>query len=216
MRPHYSRDHSTKRSIVPILWHLETPTMNIRKVRVGPLENNVYIVACAQTNQAVVIDAADEAERLIEEMSDVTPLAILTTHGHWDHVGAVEAVSQHYDIPFRLHPADQSIVATPIDQPLSTETINVGDLSIQAVHAPGHTPGSTVFIVDGVVLTGDTLFPGGPGATQSPDAFSQIMETLDTSLFTLADETLVLPGHGLDTTIGTERPSLGAWRARGW
>ena len=190
--------------------------MNIRKVCVGPLENNVYVVACTQTTQAVLIDAADEADRLIEEMSDVTPLAILTTHGHWDHVGAVEAVAQHYGIPFRLNPADQSIVSTPIDEPLSNETITVGNLSIQAVHAPGHTPGSTVFIVDGVVLTGDTLFPGGPGATQSPAAFSQIMETLDSALFPLADETLVFPGHGLDTTIGAERPSLGEWRARGW
>lgn len=201
---------------MPIPWHLETTTMNIRKVCVGPLENNVYVVACTQTAQAVLIDAADEADRLIEEMSDVTPLAILTTHGHWDHVGAVEAVAQHYGIPFRLNPADQSIVSTPIDEPLANETITVGNLSIQAVHAPGHTPGSTVFIVDGVVLTGDTLFPGGPGATQSPAAFSQIMETLDSALFPLADETLVFPGHGLDTTIGAERPSLGEWRARGW
>jgi glyoxylase-like metal-dependent hydrolase (beta-lactamase superfamily II) len=201
---------------VPIPWHLETTAMRIRKVCVGPLENNVYIVACAKTNQAVVIDAADEADRLINQMSDVTPLAILTTHGHWDHVGAVEKVSQHFGVPFRLHPADQSMVTTPIDDPLSTESIQVGEISIDAVHTPGHTPGSTVFVVDGVVLTGDTLFPGGPGATQSPAAFSEIMDSLDASLFTLEDETLVLPGHGLDTTIGTERPSLGAWRARGW
>lgn len=201
---------------MPIPWHLETATVLIRKVCVGRLENNAYVVACAVTRKAVLVDAADEAERLLEELADVEPLAILTTHGHWDHVGAAADVSQSLGIPFRMHAADANMVTIPVDNPIASGRITVGDLTIEAIHTPGHTPGSMTFSVDGVLLTGDTLFPGGPGGTASDQSFGQIIESLETTIFSKPDETLVFPGHGLDTTIGAERPNLAAWRARGW
>lgn len=201
---------------MPIPWHLETATVLIRKVCVGGLENNAYVVACAVTRKAVLVDAAAEAERLLEELADVEPLAILTTHGHWDHVGAAAEVSQRLGVPFRVHAADSEMVAAPVDEPIAVGAITVGNLTIEAIHTPGHTQGSVTFSVGGVLLTGDTLFPGGPGGTASEQSFGQIIVSLETAIFSKPDQTLVFPGHGLDTTIGAERPDLAAWRARGW
>lgn len=202
---------------MPTPWHVETETFRVRKFCVGPLENNVYIVACATTGTAVIIDAADEPDRIALETSDVSPIAILTTHGHFDHVQAAASIRDRLSIPFRIHAADEKLAGIEADEALSDgESITVGGIEIKAVHNPGHTPGSTSFLIDGHVFTGDTLFPGGPGATANRDAFSQIIDSIRVRLFTLMPETLVLPGHGLDTTIGTEFSSLDSWIARGY
>lgn len=203
---------------MPTPWHVETETYRIRKFCVGPLENNVYVVACAVTGSAVIIDAADEADRILGEVADVTPLAILTTHGHWDHVQAAIAVRDQLTVPFRIGEADQQMAGIDADTPFEPdEPIAVGDLVITAVHTPGHTAGSTSFVLEGHVFTGDTLFPGGPGATRGGGAsFSQIIDSVRDRLFTLPGETLVHPGHGLDTTIATESPALADWVARGY
>lgn len=202
---------------MPTPWHVETETFRVRKFCVGPLENNVYILACASTGSAVIIDAADEPDRILLEASDVSPIAILTTHGHFDHVQAAVAIRDRLSIPFRIHNADEQLAGMAADEALRDgESIAVGNVEVTTVHNPGHTPGSTSFAVDGHVFTGDTLFPGGPGATRNSKAFSEIIDSIRTRLFTLPQDTLVLPGHGLDTTIGTEFPSLEAWIARGY
>jgi len=97
------------------------------------------------------------------------------------------------------------------------QVLNFGALSLQAIHTPGHTPGSTCFLIGKHLFTGDTLFPGGPGNTQhDPVRFERIIASIRERLFSLPDETVVYPGHGLDTTIGRERPHLEEWIARGW
>lgn len=190
----------------------------IRRIVVGPYENNVFVVACARTGDAVIIDAADEPERIIAAAQGVRPRAILTTHGHQDHVQAVEDVAGHYAIPFRLHPADQQIAARTTTAPLADgDEITVGDLVIETLHTPGHTPGSVCFSLSGHLFSGDTLFPGGPGATRFPYSdFDEIIESITTKLFVLPPDTVVYPGHGLDTTIGTEQPHLQEWIERRW
>jgi glyoxylase-like metal-dependent hydrolase (beta-lactamase superfamily II) len=199
------------------VWHIETPRMKLRKVCAGAWETNAFVVVCAATGASVIVDAAADADRLIAATAGTAPEALLTTHGHFDHVGAARPVADRLGIPFRLHPDDGDRFNVPPDEPLLPGAIAVGDLELRVVHTPGHTPGSVVLILDGIVLSGDTLFPGGPGATSGPGAdFDTIMASLDTSLFTLPDDTIVMPGHGLDTTIGAERPSLEAWRSRGW
>ncbi len=202
---------------MPAPWHYEDGDVRIRKLCVGPYENNVYVVADAGGRDAVIVDAASEPDRIIAATADVAPLAILTTHGHFDHVGAVEEVATRLGIPFRIHPADADLAGRAPDQPLEPGVIHVGGLELQAIHTPGHTPGSMCFATRGVVLTGDTLFPGGPGATHGdPGDFHTIIASIEEHLFTLPQSTLVMPGHGLDTTIGTETPALADWVSRGW
>ncbi len=196
--------------------HYRGATVTIRKVCAGSWENNVYVVACNATGSGVIVDAAAEPAVVIDTARGVDVEAILTTHGHFDHVGAAQTVAAALDVPWRLHEADIDTFKLDPDEALAPGVISVGNASMRAIHTPGHTPGSTCFLVDGVVLSGDTLFPGGPGATRGPGAdFATIMASLDT-LFTLPPDTLVFPGHGLDTTIGAEAPHAAEWLARGW
>ncbi len=200
----------------PALQHYQGDTVTIRKFCVGSWENNVYVVSCNATGVGVIIDAAAEPDTIIGAATGLDIAAVLTTHGHFDHVGAAAAVAAELEVPWRLHPADAETFQLEPDDSLLPGTFAVGAASLRMLHTPGHTPGSISFAVDGVLLSGDTLFPGGPGATRGPGAdFSTIMDSLD-ALFALPADTLVLPGHGLDTTIGAEAPHAAEWRARGW
>jgi len=203
---------------VPRPAHYEDSTARVDKLVVGPYENNVFIVRCKGTGDAVLIDAANEHELLVEVCRATGVRRVLTTHGHHDHIGAVQAVRDAgIDVGIAAEDAEM-LPAYDFTIP-GDEVYAVGDLRLRAVHTPGHTRGSTSFLLEGTPLlfSGDTLFPGGPGQTRTPGAsFEQILTSIDRKLFTLPIETLVLPGHGLDTTIGTERPHLEEWADRGW
>ena len=189
----------------------------VRSLVAGPMENNVYLAACPATGRAVLIDPADEAERILEAAAGSTVEAILLTHGHHDHLGAASAVSRALALPVRLHPADAVLAGLPGSLPLTDgEEIRFGTARLEVRHTPGHTPGSICFLSEGTLFSGDTLFPDGPGATVGPAAFAEVMASLRRRLFTLPDDTVVLPGHGPATTIGAERPSLDEWERRGW
>lgn len=199
-------------------WIHEDEAVRVGVLAVGPYDNNVYVVACARTRKAVIIDAAAEAGQIIGLCAGLEVGSILTTHGHFDHLGAVDEVRAALDVPWRMHEADVEIAGRSPDDPIADgDEIPVGDLVLHAVHSPGHTPGSVSFVVEPYLFSGDTLFPGGPGATRwDYSSFGQIMDALERRLFTLPDPTLVYPGHGPGTTLGAERPHLGEWRARGW
>jgi glyoxylase-like metal-dependent hydrolase (beta-lactamase superfamily II) len=200
-------------------WSFDNGTILMRSALLGGYENNVYVVACAQTGQGVIVDAAAEPDRILELADGVDIQAILTTHGHMDHIQAVDAVSAALEVPFRLHPLDEEIAERTTPEPLSDgEVVTIGETSLLTIHTPGHTPGSVCFLSPGVLFSGDTLFPGGPGATRFEYAsFEQIIESITGRLFTLDDITEVYPGHGPTmTTIGEEKPDLPEWIARGW
>ena len=200
--------------------HWSNADVEVHKVVVGPYDNNVFVVRCRRSGDAALIDAANEHELLLELCTSLGVRRVLETHGHWDHIQAVPAMRE----------AGYEVAVTALDAPRlkdvgydvfldDAEVIEVGHLRLRAIHNPGHTEGSISFAVEGTPLlfTGDTLFPGGPGnATFEGGDFATIIQSIDTKLFTFPAETIVLPGHGLDTTIGTERPHLTEWVERGW
>jgi glyoxylase-like metal-dependent hydrolase (beta-lactamase superfamily II) len=198
--------------------HYETADVRIDKIVVGPYENNVFVVRSKADGDAVLVDAANEHELLLEVCKATGVRRVLTTHGHFDHIQAVTAL-RDAGIDVGIAPEDAQMLPSYDFVIADEDVIEVGGLRLRTIHTPGHTPGSTCFLLEGhpVVFSGDTLFPGGPGNTKFENAsFDQIIESIDRRLFTLPEEDLVLPGHGLDTTIGTERPHLDEWVARGW
>lgn len=200
--------------------HYYDENLEVHKVVVGPYENNVFVVRCKSTGDAVLIDAANEHELLLDLCQQLGVRKVLETHGHWDHIQAVPAMREAgYEVAVTAEDAPR-LVDVGYDVFIQDgDVIEVGKLRLHAILNPGHTPGSISFKVENAPLlfTGDTLFPGGPGnATFEGGDFNTIIQSIDTKLFTFPANTIVLPGHGADTTIGTERPHLQEWVDRGW
>ena len=197
----------------------EDATVEVHRVVVGPLDNNVYIVRCRESGDSLLIDAANEHDRLLELCRVFNVRRVAETHGHWDHIQAVEAV-RDAGIDVAVTEADAAMLPS-YDQILEDRSaLDIGRLRVRTIATPGHTPGSMCFSVDGTPLlfSGDTLFPGGPGNTSFEHSdFSTIIDSIENRLFTaFGPDTLVLPGHGAGTTIGTESPHLDEWIDRGW
>ena len=197
--------------------------LRLRKLSVEEFDNNVYVLSCARTGKALLVDVAARPGRLAEAVADVDPIAAVQTHGHWDHIRAWDGVRDDLGLPVWGHPGDAELFPRPVDRELEGgERLAVGDLEVEVIHLPGHTEGSLLYLVAGDerphLITGDTLFPGGPGNTfGSAENHRRIMDGLEQLIFDrLPDETWVYPGHGDDTTLGDERPHLPEWRERGW
>ena len=198
--------------------HFEDSGVRVDKLIVGPFENNVFVVRCTSTGAAVIIDAANEHELLLEVSRATGVRRVLTTHGHWDHIQAVTAM-RDAGIDVGISEADAEMLPGYDFVIPDDDVIAVGDLRLRTILNPGHTPGSTSFLIEDhpVLFTGDTLFPGGPGNTKTPEGdFDLILESIDRRLFTLPGDLLVFPGHGLDTMLAQERPRLQEWADRGW
>ena len=203
---------------MPLRAHFEDSGVRVDKLIVGPFENNVFVVRCTSTGDAVIVDAANEHELLLEVSQATGVRRVLTTHGHWDHIQAVTAL-RNAGIEVGISAADAEMLPSYDFVIPDDDVIEVGDLRLHTILNPGHTAGSTSFLVEdhGVLFTGDTLFPGGPGNTKTPEGdFPLILVSIGRRLFTLAGDLLVLPGHGLDTTLDQERPHLQEWADRGW
>ncbi len=205
---------------------INTRSLEIRWIAVSDMENNVYLVTHRDSGTRLLVDAADDWPTIKQFIGEAPVERVLTTHRHWDHVraltdaladtGAVSAAGE-YDAD-----AIEEEAGVVITERLQHEdTITVGDVAIEIVHLRGHTPGSIALIIrdgeDTVLISGDSLFPGGPGKTWSPEDFTSLMADLRSRIFdALPDTAVVLPGHGAHTTIGAERPHLDEWQERGW
>lgn len=218
----------------------ELDAVTIRKVSVGPMDNDAYLLTCRRTGAQLLVDAAAEADRLLALVREGAPDGrldlVVTTHRHADHLGALAAVLQATGAPHAAGEPDAAAVAaaagTPRPRGLAHRgTLAVGALTLEVVALRGHTPGAVALaytephdaVAPGAVpgrvhlFTGDSLFPGGAGRTTDPAAFDALMSDLERRVFgRFRDDTWVYPGHGRDTTLGVERPRIPEWRARGW
>ena len=198
----------------------ELPGLRVTKVAVGPMDNNAYFLDSG--SEVLLIDAAADAPTLLGVLGNRRLARVVTTHRHRDHVGALRAVVDATGARTVASPADAPALPVTVDELVEDgDTVLVGDVPLRVIALVGHTPGSIALHLDragGHLFTGDSLFPGGPGNTErDPARFTSLMDDLERKVFgPLPDSTWVYPGHGADTTLGTERPSLPQWRARGW
>ncbi|MEV1203038.1 MBL fold metallo-hydrolase [Microbispora rosea] len=198
----------------------EVPGLTISKIEVGGFGNNAYLLRCTETGDGLLIDAAAEPDRLIELIGDMPISSIVTTHRHPDHWGALEEVARATGAQTVAHPLDAPELPVEVTREVEHgDRVTVGVVTLDVIHLRGHTPGSIALLYqDRHLFTGDSLFPGGVGNTQKdPARFEQLFTDVVERIFDrLPDETWVYPGHGKDTTLGTERPHLPEWKARGW
>jgi glyoxylase-like metal-dependent hydrolase (beta-lactamase superfamily II) len=217
--PGGQREVEKQAKMGPMTLAYQDDRAEVHQVVVGPMANNVYVLRCRQTGDAVLLDAANEHERLLDLCQELGVRRVLETHGHWDHIQAVPAVREAgYDVGVAA--ADAAMLPS-YDFVLEDDAVLlVGRLRLRTLHTPGHTPGSMCFRLEEapVLFSGDTLFPGGPGATKFEGGdFPTIIRSIEDRLFRpLEGEVQVLPGHGQPTTIGAERPHLQEWIDRGW
>ncbi|GGO76055.1 MBL fold metallo-hydrolase [Nonomuraea cavernae] len=202
----------------------ELAKLTIYKLAVGPYDNNAYLLRCVETGDGLLIDAAAEADRLLALISDQPISSVVTTHQHGDHWQALEQVVKVTGAKVLVHPLDAAALPLPADRTVEHgDRITVGVVTLEVIHLRGHTPGAIALLYDGGgsdlhLFTGDSLFPGGVGNTwNDPERFTQLYTDVVERVFDrLPDETWVYPGHGKDTTLGAERPSLQEWKERGW
>jgi glyoxylase-like metal-dependent hydrolase (beta-lactamase superfamily II) len=198
---------------------------SIVKVSVGQMDNNAYLITCSRTGESLLIDAANDAEILLELIERYAPKLslIVTSHQHPDHIQALDAVATATGARTAAHELDSEPLPVKPDRFLAHgDTIKIGELSFDVIHLQGHTPGSVALALGGAddathLFTGDCLFPGGVGKTWQEGDFEKLLGDVSARVFDVyGDSTVVYPGHGDDTTLGAERPHLAEWRERGW
>jgi len=196
--------------------HYEDDELRITKVlHMGPIDNNGYILTCKQTGETVIIDAPAEPEKLLKELGDIVPKAIIITHRHGDHTAGLKEMKEATGAPIAAHPDDAPELPVPVDLELRDgDVYQVGKVGLKAMHTPGHTPGALCLLTGSRLFSGDTLFPGGPGYSGSPEAFRQVKDSVVQKLLPLSDDVAVYPGHGDDTTIGRSREEINVFDSK--
>ena len=192
---------------------VKNESIQIERYELGPFGTNSYIMICLKTNASVVFDAPGDPEKILSQLQQTHPKYILMTHNHMDHTGALAKLKSATDVPIAAH-ADDRLPIGPDMMLTDGEGITFGNIRLAVMHTPGHTPGSLCFYTEGYLISGDTLFPDGPGKTGSPANFKQIVESLKNKIFVLPDDTLVFPGHGDHTVLGKEKKAFEQFSAQ--
>lgn len=189
--------------------------VQIERLELGAFGTNAYIIVCQLTKDSVLVDAPGEAAKLMERLRGTNPRYILITHDHWDHLGALSQLKSELKVPIAAHPADSAnLPSTPEILLNDGDVVTFGNVKLEVLHTPGHTPGSICFLTGNYLLSGDTIFPGGPGKTSSPAAFEQIVESITGKIFVLPGDTQVFPGHGDSTLLEKEKQQFEVFSSR--
>jgi len=181
--------------------------VELKRLEVGSFENNCYLLISPPSRESMIIDPAAEGERILEEVKGTSVKYILITHGHMDHIGALEDVQAATRAPVGIHEQDaRSLRQQPDFFLRGGQTLNMGDIALKVLHTPGHSPGAVCLLAGKILFSGDTIFPNGPGNTAIPRAdYQEILRSIHSQIFTLPDDTVIYPGHGLETTVGREK-----------
>ena len=179
----------------------------------GGMVSNAYLLVCQETGESVIVDAPGDAGRIIEQVKGTDPRYILITHNHFDHLGALSQLRPQLQVPVAAHPTD-ALPAPPDILLNDGDTVSFGKIELKVLHTPGHTPGSVCFHTGKHLVSGDTLFPGGPGKTGSPSALRQIIESITDKLLVLPDDVGVYSGHGDPTVLKKEKEEIAVFKSR--
>ena len=191
--------------------------IRIEIMQLGSWGTNTYTVVCQQTRDSLVVDAPANADKIIASLKDTNPRYILLTHGHSDHVGVLGELRERLKVPLAAHAADSRSMRMPPEMLLSDgDSLSFGNLEIKVLHTPGHTPGGLCFHIGKYLFAGDTLFPGGPGRTWSPETFKQVVDSITMKIYTLPDDTLVCPGHGKTITVKKSKEEYAVFASRSY
>lgn len=189
--------------------------IQIERLELGPFGTNAYIVICLKTRESALIDAPAEASTIMNSLAGTNPRYILLTHDHMDHIGALAELHSRLKVPLAVHASDAGNLPSSPGMLLNDgDTISLGNLKLEVLHTPGHTPGSLCFRYGQHLLSGDTIFPGGPGKTWSPGAFNQIIKSITEKILVLPDDTRIYPGHGDATVLKKEKEEFAIFSSR--
>ena len=193
----------------------EDDAIQIERLELGPFGTNAYIVTCRKMRDSALIDAPAEANIIIDKLKNTNPKYILLTHNHMDHIGALAQLRAGLKVPLAAHALDAGNLTSPPEILLSDgNAVSLGNLKFEVLHTPGHTQGSLCFRAGRYLISGDTIFPGGPGKTSSPAAFKQIIESITGKILVLPDDTQVYPGHGDSTVLKKEKDEFTIFSSR--
>jgi hydroxyacylglutathione hydrolase len=194
---------------------LNNSAIFIDKLTLGPYETNAYIVVCLKTKESLVVDAPAKASDIIKSLSGTKPQYILLTHDHYDHTGVIVSLRSRLKVPLAAHSLDSTQLKRPPEIFLQDgDRLKLGNLEIKVIHTPGHTPGSLCFRIGQYVFVGDTIFPGGPGRTETPEDFQQILKSITEKIFRLPDNTILFPGHGDSITVKKAKEEYAVFAAK--
>jgi len=189
--------------------------LQIDRLKLGPFETNCYILSCRQTGDSVLVDAPADTAEILKGLKGTNPRYILITHNHMDHLGALSELRTKLAIPVAVHPLDaKELPSQPEILLHDGDTLSFGNIELRVLHTPGHTPGGVSFLLSRYLISGDTVFPGGPGKTWSPTDFRQIIESLTGKIFVLPDDTQIFPGHGDSTILKKEKTEFADFSSR--
>ena len=189
--------------------------IQIERLQLGLFDTNAYVLICRQTGESVVVDAPAEADKIAERLKGTNSRYILLTHNHMDHIGALSELRSRLEIPLAAHAADAMNLSSPPEiQVNDGDVVSFGNIKLEVLHTPGHTPGSLCFKAGKYLISGDTIFPGGPGKTGTPAAFKQIIESITSKISPLDDDTQIYPGHGEPTVLKKEKEEFTVFSSR--